>query len=52
VDDLLLTIAPFLVAGGGPTLVDGEGLDPSVRLAVGAVTRAGEHLFVHYEVVR
>jgi riboflavin biosynthesis pyrimidine reductase len=48
VDDLLLTVAPLLVAGGGPTVLTGAALDPAVRLGLRHVGRADDHLFLHY----
>jgi len=48
VDDLLLTVAPLLVAGDGPASLGGEELDPPPRMALQALHSAGEHLFLHY----
>jgi riboflavin biosynthesis pyrimidine reductase len=47
-DDMLLTLAPLLAAGGGPCLLEGDALDPPARLRLDDVHRAGEHLFMHY----
>jgi riboflavin biosynthesis pyrimidine reductase len=48
-DDLLLTIAPLLVAGDGPTILEGDVLGPGPpRLALREVHRADEHVFLHY----
>ena len=47
-DDLLLTVAPLLVAGDGPTALTGAALDPPPRLTLRAVHRADDHLFLHY----
>jgi riboflavin biosynthesis pyrimidine reductase len=49
-DDLLLTVAPLLVAGDGPTPLSGAALEPPVRLALRDVHRADDHLFLHYAV--
>jgi riboflavin biosynthesis pyrimidine reductase len=51
-DDLLLTIAPLLVAGDEPAALAGAELDPEVRLTLADVHRAGDHLFCHYRVTR
>jgi riboflavin biosynthesis pyrimidine reductase len=48
VDDLLLTLAPLVVAGAGPAALGGDALDPPARLALKGVHRAGDHLFMHY----
>ena len=48
VDDLLLTIAPLVVAGDGPTSTTGAALDPPARLRLRSVGRADDHLFLHY----
>lgn len=48
VDDLLLTLAPLVVAGDGPTATTGEQLPGPPRLALRAVRRADDHLFLHY----
>jgi riboflavin biosynthesis pyrimidine reductase len=48
VDHLLLTLAPLLAAGAAPTPLEGKPLDPPARLALRAVHRADEHLFMHY----
>lgn len=48
VDDLLLTLAPLIVAGDGPTSLTGEALDPPADLRLAGVRRADEHLFLHY----
>ena len=47
-DDLLLTVAPLLVAGDAPTSLTGPPLDPPAPLAPARVHRAGDHLFLHY----
>ena len=48
VDDLLLTLAPLLGGGGAPNVLEGEPLDPPVRLDLRDVHRADGHLFMHY----
>jgi riboflavin biosynthesis pyrimidine reductase len=48
VDDLMLTLAPLLGAGSGPTVLEGDSLDPPARLVLRDVHRADEHLFMHY----
>lgn len=47
-DDLLLTVAPVLVAGAGPTALSGDALDPPAGLALRDVHRSGDHVFLHY----
>jgi riboflavin biosynthesis pyrimidine reductase len=51
-DDLLLTVAPLLAAGAGPTILAGEELDPPVGLELTAVHQADQHLFLHYVPLR
>lgn len=48
VDDLLLTVAPYLVAGTGPTPLTGRALVPPGRMRLRAVHRSDDHLFLHY----
>ncbi len=48
VDDLLLTLAPLLVGGDGPTSLRGEALAPPPRMALRDALRADDHLFLHY----
>lgn len=48
VDDLVLTIAPKLVAGCGPSIVRGAVFDPPFALSLRAVLRGEDHLFLHY----
>jgi riboflavin biosynthesis pyrimidine reductase len=48
VDDLLLTVAPMLVAGDGPTPLRGSELDPPTGLALRTIHRADDHVFLHY----
>jgi riboflavin biosynthesis pyrimidine reductase len=47
-DDLLLTIAPMLVAGDGPPSLRGPELEPPAGLALRTIHRADDHLFLHY----
>lgn len=48
VDDLLLTVAPLLVAGSGPTSLAGDELAPPPRMRLADVHRVDDHLFLHY----
>lgn len=48
VDDILLTVAPMLVAGDAPTMLGGAVLDPPTGLSLRTIHRAGDHLFLHY----
>jgi riboflavin biosynthesis pyrimidine reductase len=48
VDDVLLTVAPMLVAGDAPTMLAGAPLEPPTGLALRSIHRAGDHLFLHY----
>ena len=48
VDDLLLTVAPLLVAGAGPTMVTGAALDAPLPMGLRGVAQADDHLFLHY----
>jgi riboflavin biosynthesis pyrimidine reductase len=48
VDDLMLTLAPMLVAGDAPTPLRGAALDPPTGLALHDIHRADDHLFLHY----
>jgi len=47
-DDLLLTLAPLLVAGEEPTPLAGEPLRPPAGMALRDVLRADDHLVLHY----
>jgi riboflavin biosynthesis pyrimidine reductase len=47
-DDLMLTVAPLLVAGDEPAGLEGEPLRPPARMALQAVLRADDHLMLHY----
>jgi riboflavin biosynthesis pyrimidine reductase len=47
-DDLLLTVAPLLVAGDAPAVLEGEVLDPPAGLTLRALHRADDHVFLHY----
>lgn len=48
VDDLLLTVAPLLVAGDGPASLGGPQLAPPPRMRLAGVHRADDHLFLRY----
>jgi riboflavin biosynthesis pyrimidine reductase len=48
VDDLLLTVAPLLVAGDAPTTLRGDPLDPPAAMTLRTVHRADDHVFLHY----
>lgn len=48
VDDLVLTLAPVLVAGEGRSVLHGPVLDPPARFKLANVLRAEDHLFLHY----
>jgi riboflavin biosynthesis pyrimidine reductase len=48
VDDLLLTVAPLLVAGDGPASLGGPQLAPPARMELAGVHRADDHLFLRY----
>jgi riboflavin biosynthesis pyrimidine reductase len=48
VDDLMLTVAPLLVAGDAPTALRGSELEPPAGLALRDIHRADDHLFLHY----
>lgn len=48
VDDLLLTLAPMLVAGDGPTSLSGAELPGPPRMVLRDMLRADDHLFLHY----
>jgi riboflavin biosynthesis pyrimidine reductase len=47
-DDLVLTVAPVLVAGPGPSLLTGDVLDPAPSLRLAHSARAGDYLMLHY----
>ena len=51
-DDMLLTLAPLVAAGDGPTATAGDALDPPAGLTLRDVHRAGDHLVMHYVVAR
>ncbi len=51
-DDLLLTLAPMLVAGDEPAPLAGGALDPPAGLELASVHRADDHLVLHYAVAR
>jgi riboflavin biosynthesis pyrimidine reductase len=48
VDDLMLTVAPLLIAGEAAPPLSGAELDPPVGLALRDIHRAGDHLFLRY----
>ena len=48
VDDLVLTLAPQLVAGSGHSVLQGPALEPPERMALRDVARSGDHLFLRY----
>lgn len=48
VDDLLLTLAPLVVAGEGPTSLTGDELPGPPSMSLRDVHRADDHLFLHY----
>ena len=52
VDDLLLTVAPLLVAGDEVTALRGPALDPPAELQLAGVGRAGSHVFLHFRAAR
>jgi riboflavin biosynthesis pyrimidine reductase len=47
-DDLCLTVAPLLAAGGAPSILEGDVLPAAPRLTLRDVHRADDHLFLHY----
>lgn len=47
-DDLVLTVAPLLVAGEGLSVLHGPVFDPPVPLRLQDVLRAEDHLFLRY----
>jgi riboflavin biosynthesis pyrimidine reductase len=48
IDDLMLTMAPMLVAGDAPTALRGPAIDPPGRMALRDIHRADDHLFLRY----
>lgn len=48
VDDLLVTLAPLLVAGDGPTVVTGAAFEAPVRMGLRGAAQADDHVFLHY----
>jgi len=48
VDDMLLTLAPLLVAGDAPTVLRGPEIEPPASLSLRDIHRADDHLFLHY----
>jgi riboflavin biosynthesis pyrimidine reductase len=52
-DDALLTVAPLLVGGSAPSILEGDALAPGpAPLALREVHRADDHLFLHYGLSR
>jgi riboflavin biosynthesis pyrimidine reductase len=51
-DDLMLTVAPLLVAGDEPASLAGEQLRPPPRLVLREALRADDHLVLHYAAPR
>lgn len=47
-DDLCLTVAPLLAAGGAPSILEGDVLPRAPHLTLRDVHRADDHLFLHY----
>jgi riboflavin biosynthesis pyrimidine reductase len=47
-DDLLVTVAPLVVGGDAPSILEGAALPEPAALALREVHRADEHLFLHY----
>jgi riboflavin-specific deaminase-like protein len=47
-DDLLVTVAPLVVGGDAPSILEGPALPEPAAWALREVHRAGEHLFLHY----
>jgi riboflavin biosynthesis pyrimidine reductase len=50
-DDLMLTLAPMLVAGDEPTALAGPALRPPAGLRLRSALRADDHLVLHYAAV-
>jgi riboflavin biosynthesis pyrimidine reductase len=48
IDDLILTVAPLLVAGTEPSTLGGAEVDPPGRLRLRGAMRSDDHLFLHY----
>jgi riboflavin biosynthesis pyrimidine reductase len=48
IDELLLTLAPLLVAGDAPSILMGPALAEPARLELRSVHRAADHLFLRY----
>jgi riboflavin biosynthesis pyrimidine reductase len=47
-DDLCVTVAPLLAAGGAPSILEGDALGDPARLALRDVHRSDDHVFLHY----
>jgi riboflavin-specific deaminase-like protein len=52
VDELWLSLAPKIAAGGGPTIVTGAALDPPADLSLEWVLENEDHLFLRFRVPR
>src|SRR5205085_2515837 len=50
VDELYLALAPKLVAGVGPAVVDGPPIDPPAEMRLVSVMESGGHLFMRYRI--
>ncbi len=48
VDDLVLTVAPLLVAGDAPAILSGQTFDEPLRLRLAHSAQAGDYLVLHY----
>lgn len=46
--DLVLTVAPLLVAGEGPSILTGQLLGEPAAMMLANAARAGDHLMLHY----
>lgn len=46
--DLVLTVAPLLVAGDGPSVLTGVVFDNPIAMTLASAARAGDYLMVHY----
>ena len=50
VDELLLSLAPKLAGGEGPTLATGPAFEPPLEMTLATAHEAGGHLFLRYRV--
>jgi riboflavin biosynthesis pyrimidine reductase len=46
--DLVLTVAPLLIAGEGPTILTGAVFDDPPAMTLASAARAGDYLMLHY----